>query len=114
MTRRTLAAASALALAAGAAFAQPAPDGLPDGPGKDVVVRVCTSCHDASTLFQTRSPEAWQDMIGKMMNIGAELSADEQAAVYAYLVKNFSAPPAAPAPSATPGAPRPEKPPSRP
>jgi cytochrome c5 len=112
MTRRLRPgfAALALALVAGAASAQPAPDGLPEGPGKDVVVRVCTSCHDASTLFQPRTPEAWQDMIGKMMNIGAELSADEQAAVYAYLVKNFSAQP--PAPSA--GAPPPEKPPSRP
>jgi hypothetical protein len=61
-----------------------------------VVVRACTSCHEASQItYKSRTPEAWEYVIGKMMDGGAELTAEEQDAVYAYLVKNFGPKPAA-------------------
>lgn len=94
--------AAALCLgAAGAVFAQGPNDALPDGPGKDVVVRACTSCHEAFQITEKpRTPDAWEYVIGKMIDGGAELTPEEQDAVYAYLVKNFSAKPAtAPAPA---------------
>ena len=97
-------AAAAVCLAmAGAGFAQAPSDVLPDGPGKDVVVRVCTSCHEASQItYKPRTPEGWEYMIGRMMDAGAELTGEEQAAVQAYLVKNFGvtdAPAPGPAPA---------------
>ena len=89
-------AAAALCLGlAGAVLAEGPNDALPDGPGKDVVVRVCTSCHEASQItYKTRTPQDWEFVIGKMIDGGAELTGEEQDAVYAYLVKNFPAKPA--------------------
>ena len=46
-----LVATAALCLGtAGAVSAQGPNDVLPDGPGKDVVVRVCTGCHEAAQI----------------------------------------------------------------
>ena len=103
-------ASAALALCLGAAGSGLAADPnevLPDGPGKDVVVHVCTGCHEASQLtYKRRSSEDWDYMIGKMIDGGAELTAQEQDTVHAYLVKNFGPPAAAAAPASdtkTPG-----------
>lgn len=95
--RRYLAAAvAALALGvttavlAQAHIAQVPGDGLPEGPGKAELLRACASCHDLSTVTGTpRTPQGWETVIGAMMNNGAELTGDEQAAVQAYLVKNY-------------------------
>lgn len=78
----------------------PAPgDPLPAGPGKDVVVRVCTVCHDATQFaFARYTPERWDDEIVKMQLAGAEMTAEEQVTISAYLARNF-AKPAPPAPS---------------
>ena len=56
---RLAATAAALALAlAGPALAQPPADPLPDAPGKDAVVRVCTACHEAAQFaFARHTPE---------------------------------------------------------
>jgi cytochrome c5 len=102
--RLTMALAAALVLvAAGAAVAQGPNDVLPDGPGKDVVVRVCTGCHEASQIAEKpRTPQDWEYVIGKMIDGGAELTAEEQDAVYAYLVKAFPKPAPAPVPAPAP------------
>jgi cytochrome c5 len=86
----------------------PADDGLPDGPGKDVTVRICTSCHEASQFAYARhTPEEWDMEISKMISAGADMTADEQAAISAYLSKNLGPQPAAPAAAgpATPATP---------
>ena len=98
-------AAAAAALLLGLAPSAPAQDdpnaSLPDGPGKAELVRGCTGCHDATTISgQPRSPDAWDRVIGDMMTNGADLTPEEHAAVYAYLVKNFSVKPAS---AAAPG-----------
>jgi len=102
-----LVATAALCLGtAGAVSAQGPNDVLPDGPGKDVVVRVCTGCHEAAQIAEKpRTPEDWEYVIGKMIDGGAELTAPEQDAVYAYLVKAFPKAPAAAAPAPTAPAP---------
>src|SRR3569623_2014811 len=59
-------------------------DALPAGPGKDVVVRVCTACHDASQFaFARYTPEEWDGEIAKMQGAGAEVTAEEQPAISA-------------------------------
>jgi competence protein ComEA len=74
-----------LCLAASSAFAQ-----LPDGPGKDEVVKVCGACHQAERSASVRlTREGWQEVIGDMIKRGAKGSDEEFAAVLDYLAKNF-------------------------
>lgn len=81
---------------AGAGQAQGPGDALPDGPGKEVVLRVCTTCHDATQFAYARySPAGWDNEIGKMQNAGALMSAEEQLAISAYLAKYLSPEPEA-------------------
>jgi cytochrome c2 len=99
---RLAAAAALLALATTRpVLAQaPADDPLPDGPGKDAVVRVCTACHDATQFAYARhTPEEWDNEITKMQSAGAEMTPEDQAAVSAYLSRTF--PKAAPPPPAS-------------
>jgi hypothetical protein len=113
-SRPFLAAATAAILLALApsALAQDPNDALPAGPGKAELIRGCTGCHDATTISGTpRSPDAWDRVIGDMITNGADLSTEDHAAVYAYLVKNFSPPGSAPPPpGTTSGAPPPTTP----
>ena len=100
MTPRLLAAATAAILLLGmapTALAADPNDTLPDGPGKAELIGGCTGCHDATTISgQARTPDAWERVIGQMINDGADLTPDQQAAVYAYVVKNFGVKAAAP------------------
>jgi cytochrome c5 len=98
-SRPFLAAATAAFLLglAPSALAQDPNDALPAGPGKAELVRACTGCHDATTISGTpRTADAWDRVIGDMITNGAELTTEDHAAVYAYLVKNFSPPGSAP------------------
>ena len=63
---------------------------LPDGPGKDTVVKVCGTCHEpnrAAALRLTR--EGWEQTVADMRWRGAKGTDDEFAAVIEYLVANF-------------------------
>ena len=65
-------------------------EGLPDGPGKDVVVRVCSTCHEpirAASVRLTR--EGWTDVIEDMKKRGAKGSDPDFQAVLEYLATNF-------------------------
>jgi mono/diheme cytochrome c family protein len=81
----------------GPVLAQAPEDPLPAGPGKDVVVRVCTACHGADQFaFARYTPEGWDNEISKMQSAGADMSSEDQVAISAYLARNFGkAPPAA-------------------
>jgi cytochrome c5 len=105
MKRSILFAAAALCLGAVAPVLAQAPtpapvhgDPLPEGPGKDVVVRVCTACHDATQFaFARYTPDEWNTEISKMQGAGAEITAEDQVVIAAYLARNFAKPaPAAP------------------
>lgn len=64
--------------------------GLPDGPGKDAVVRVCGSCHTVEEAVSMRGSEKdWKDTIDLMVDRGATGSDADFKAILSYLSKNF-------------------------
>ena len=85
MTRGILFAIAAIVVPFSAAHAQ-----LPDGPGKDTMVRVCGTCHEPQRSAAVRlTREGWQDVIAKMVSLGAKASEEEQAQILEYLATNF-------------------------
>jgi len=91
--RGTLLAACA-ALAAAIASSSSAPraaapgDELPDGPGKKVLLRACTTCHDLDEVtkfkgYYTRAQ--WKDIVVTMRDYGAALDEAEMEPLVEYL-----------------------------
>jgi len=65
---------------------------LPDGAGKDLVVKVCTVCHDAVRIVSKKWTKAeWNDTVDKMAARGAMASDEEFETIVTYLAKNFGA-----------------------
>jgi len=63
---------------------------LPDGAGKDLVVKVCTVCHDAARIVSKKwTKEQWNDTIDKMAMRGAMATDEEFEAIVNYLAKYF-------------------------
>lgn len=86
----TVAAAACAAALAASPQASAQDDLLPEAPGKARVVTACTGCHQAAIVVaQRRTPDGWDEVIGKMVDRGAVLTEAEQDEVYAYLVKAF-------------------------
>jgi hypothetical protein len=87
------------------ALAQEPTDVLPEAPAKAIVLRACTSCHQPTVIVsKPHTADEWDEIIGKMMARGAELTDAEQDQVIAYLAQNFGprapgSPAAAPAPA---------------
>ena len=78
-----------------AAWSQPAP--FPEGPGKDVVVATCGSCHGINRLRAGYTPAGWNMIQHMMQNMGAAIAPEDWPAVTAYLTKNFPEKPRPPA-----------------
>ena len=69
------------------AYAQ---DTLPDGPGKEQVLRVCSTCHEAAKATSVKlTREGWIETIDRMKAFGAGGSDEEFAAVLEYLASHF-------------------------
>jgi len=63
---------------------------VPDGPGKEILLNVCTQCHDLKRIRrQGRSAEGWLDVLDAMLNEGAPLSEQELPVILRYLARNF-------------------------
>jgi competence protein ComEA len=63
---------------------------LPDGPGKEQVLKLCRDCHDLDTITQeNRTKESWKKTVAKMGDRGAEGTDEQFEAIVAYLTKNF-------------------------
>ena len=63
---------------------------LPDGPGKEVVGKLCLNCHDSGNFRKARyASEEWSDSVADMVERGAKGTDAEIEAVVAYLAKNF-------------------------
>ncbi len=63
---------------------------LPEGPGKDVVLNICTQCHDLGRVRRTRlSAEGWAEILQTMLNEGAPLTDKDFETVLRYLARNF-------------------------
>ena len=63
---------------------------LPDGPGKDTVVRVCSQCHGVEVAASHRdSPEGWNAIVNDMIQRGATGTDDEFSKIVDYLSAHF-------------------------
>ena len=63
---------------------------LPDGPGKDLVTKVCTVCHETTRITSKKKTKAeWSDTVDKMAARGAMATDEEFEMIVAYLAKNF-------------------------
>lgn len=72
------------------AYTLAAQEKLPDGPGKEAIQKICTTCHEVDTVFGTRRTRTgWERTVEKMLTHGAKGSDDEIAAIIDYLTWNF-------------------------
>lgn len=63
---------------------------LPDGPGKEIVLKLCQDCHDLGVVtMDNRTREGWQKTLEKMAERGAEGTDEQFETIIAYLTKNF-------------------------
>jgi cytochrome c5 len=94
-----LAAEAALAktaLPTAAALAAKARQDLPQGPGRDVVMKRCVSCHEADLITQQRlTRTGWARSVDKMVRWGASVESDERDPMLDYLSAHFAPQPAA-------------------
>src|SRR5215213_3242801 len=104
-----------LPLLAAAFWYVPAPvqaQAFPDGPGKEILEKQCSTCH-APDMVRTfgRSADEWHEVVIAMVDQGAKLSDDEIPVLVEYLAKNWPVKGAAGAPaSITAAAPAPAPP----
>ena len=79
-----------LALGTGLGVAALAQDPLPDAPGKQQVVNLCSRCHEPQRVAALRlTRDGWQEVVAKMVSLGAKASPDELEQVTDYLAENF-------------------------
>jgi competence protein ComEA len=64
---------------------------LPDGPGKDVLKKSCSPCHNASVIMTKpgHTDDEWADILNKMIGRGAVLSDEDGDTLMQYLSANF-------------------------
>jgi competence protein ComEA len=63
---------------------------LPAGPGKDTLIRACSRCHSPSNVIANgRNREGWEELITKMVGLGAVGTDEDFTEILDYLVKNF-------------------------
>jgi competence protein ComEA len=68
----------------------PSGAGLPDGPGKDVTVKACGTCHETRRAASVRlTRDGWAAVIDGMMKRGAKVSAEEFPVILDYLSTHF-------------------------
>jgi competence protein ComEA len=83
---------AALLLAASFSFAAPlyAQDTLPEGPGKEQTLRLCSTCHEAAKSTSVKlTREGWIETIDRMKAFGATGPDDDFVAVLEYLATHF-------------------------
>jgi DNA uptake protein ComE-like DNA-binding protein len=69
------------------AFAQ---DTLPDGPGKEQTLRLCSTCHEAAKATSVKlTREGWVETVDRMKAFGAAGADEDFAAVLEYLATHF-------------------------
>ena len=65
---------------------------LPEGPGRDVTLKICSKCHGAETVASVRhTPDGWREVIARMVAAGAQGSEQELDTVAQYLATHFAA-----------------------
>jgi competence protein ComEA len=67
------------------------PPKIPDGAGKDAVIKVCGNCHGVEIAVSRReSKEGWNGVVDDMIQRGAQGTDDEFGDIVDYLATNFS------------------------
>ena len=70
-----------------------ADDDLPDAPGKQVVMKVCTACHGIDVATNSRFDKAgWRGIVNQMVSQGATATKDEVDTIVDYLATYFGPP----------------------
>lgn len=78
---------------------------LPDGPGKNLVLKDCQSCHSLQNVTSHRgNADDWAQVISQMIGRGANISDDDADTLVDYLSAHFGATSPRPAESSSPGA----------
>jgi cytochrome c5 len=63
---------------------------LPEGPGKPVLLNICTQCHTLERVkVRSGDRQSWDDLLSHMLNEGAPLNDDDYAVLLNYLARNF-------------------------
>src|SRR5213594_2193758 len=63
---------------------------LPDGPGKDVAVRICAQCHEPQRAAAVRlTREGWEATVSKMVGLGVRISDEDFTKIVDYLAENY-------------------------
>lgn len=76
----------------GNSSASPIDEGLPEGPGVEVVRRDCLVCHDSRLIVEQRLSQAgWKREVDKMIGWGAEVPAEDRDRLIDYLAAHFTA-----------------------
>src|SRR5215203_343056 len=66
---------------------------LPDGPGKELLPKLCGGCHDLTFTVSTReTEEGWTRIVNDMRSKGADGTDEEFARVIAYLTAHMGKP----------------------
>jgi hypothetical protein len=64
---------------------------VPHGPGRDILLTTCTSCHDLMRIkLGRRTAEEWEETLITMLNEGALLSDQEFDLIHHYLSLNYN------------------------
>ncbi len=91
MIVRILTVAVLLGLTAGPALADDF-KALPEGPGRDVAVRICSQCHSPEIVAtHTMDAQGWKDLVNQMANNGANGTDAEFDTIAKYLATAFPA-----------------------
>lgn len=80
---------------------------LPDGPGKEVIIKKCLPCHNVRVTTAHRgagTTDEWEKVVDKMVSQGAELSDDDIDLAVNYLTTYYGPKPKSP-PAASTAAP---------
>lgn len=63
---------------------------VPEGPGKPILLNICTQCHNLQRIKNgRRSPEEWEETLLAMLNEGAPVSDEQLPVIHAYLSRHF-------------------------
>jgi competence protein ComEA len=63
---------------------------LPEGKGRDALVAVCARCHEPQRVAALRlTREGWEEVVSKMVGLGAKGSDDDLNSIVDYLSEHF-------------------------
>ena len=67
-------------------------EGLPDGPGKNLVEAICSECHPSERIAaQQLTKRQWADKVLEMLQEAPDVKQSERDTIVEYLARNFPA-----------------------